>query len=262
MKKFCLIIFLFFVLKNIFAQKEIVLQSHFIAKPDTIWCFLPQNYNETQTFPAVILLHGLTGNYKQWANICNLQNFADKYGFIFLCPDGLFDSWYIDSPLKKNSQYTSFFFTDFLPEMKKSFRIDTTNIFISGLSMGGHGALLFYCLHPEMFKAAGSTSGAVNLCNLYFKKTNIPDLLGDFCNENWKNFSILNQIEKLKNTEKTFIFDCGSEDILHDDNYKLNEVCHKLKIKGKFISRKGNHNAKYWKNSLPAHLEFFNSLIK
>jgi putative tributyrin esterase len=126
---------------SLLAQDELIYQSKNLPKPDTTWVFKPKNYNDTQKLPIIFLLHGYSGNYKQWNNIMDAQKYADEYGFIIVCPDGLFDSWYLNSPVKKNSQYESFFFDELYPDIKSKYKVDEKYIFISGLSMGGHGAL-------------------------------------------------------------------------------------------------------------------------
>ena len=97
----------------------------------------------------------------------NCQKYADKYGFILICPDGLYDSWYINSPALRGSQYQDFFFFDLVPRMEKAFRVDKKNVFITGLSMGGHGALYLFSQNSSVFRAAGSLSGAVDLKTCY-----------------------------------------------------------------------------------------------
>ncbi len=45
------------------------------------------------------MLHGHSGDYKQWSEIVDLKYYANKYNFLIVCPDGNFDSWYVDSPI-------------------------------------------------------------------------------------------------------------------------------------------------------------------
>ena len=51
----------------------------------------------------------VTATYRQWNTIINVQKYADAYGFIIVCPDGLKDSWYINSPRKQMSKFEDFF---------------------------------------------------------------------------------------------------------------------------------------------------------
>ncbi|RYD69856.1 MAG: esterase, partial [Sphingobacteriales bacterium] len=124
-----------------FAQKQVLFTSKNLPVADTVWVFTPKNITKKDKVPAVFLLHGFGGNYKQWNNIMDAQKYADEYGYILICPDGLIKSWYLNSPVKADWQYENFFFDELLPKIKKDYPVDTANIFITGLSMGGHGAL-------------------------------------------------------------------------------------------------------------------------
>jgi S-formylglutathione hydrolase FrmB len=145
------------------AQDQIIYQSKNLQKPDTTWVFKPKDIKKDEKRPLIFLLHGYAGNYKQWNNIMNAQKYADEYGFIIVCPDGLFSSWYINSPIKKDSQFETFFFEELFNDIKKKYLVDEKNIFITGLSMGGHGALHLFIKKTELFNSAGSTSGGIKL---------------------------------------------------------------------------------------------------
>ena len=145
------------------AQDQLVYQSRNLPRADTTWVFKPKNYQQKEKLPVIFLLHGYSGNYKQWHNIMDAQKYADEYGFIIVCPDGLFSSWYINSPVKKDWQYENFFFQELYPDIQKKYKADPNKVFISGLSMGGHGALYLFIQHQELFAGAGSTSGGIKL---------------------------------------------------------------------------------------------------
>jgi len=244
------------------AQDQVVYQSKNLYKPDTVWVFKPKNYNEKQKLPLIYLLHGYSGNYKQWHGIMDAQKYADEYGFIIVCPDGLFNSWYINSPAKKDWQYESFFFDELFPDIIKRYKPDTSKIFISGLSMGGHGALSLFIKHPELFASAGSTSGGVKLRD-FSTKYGLSDLLGNPSKEDeiWDNYSVVPNIHKLQNINKPFIFDCGSDDFFYTYNNELKQRCDELKLKATYISQPGTHNKAYWAKSIKQQVEFFKGVL-
>ncbi len=60
------------------------------------------------TAPVIYLLHGHGGNAKTWIGLKpNLPEIADRYGIIFVCPDGK-NSWYWDSPVNPSYRYETF----------------------------------------------------------------------------------------------------------------------------------------------------------
>ncbi|UKJ08084.1 alpha/beta hydrolase [Solitalea lacus] len=266
MKKKLLIV-LFFLFTSFFvnAQDQLVIKAATIPSPDTVWVFRPSNPTQKKT-PLLFLLHGWSGSYKQWNSIIDLQQLADNYGFHIVCPDGFYDSWYVNSTFDRKRQFTSFFFDKLYPEIVSNYPVDTSQVFISGLSMGGHGALSLYCERPDLFKSAGSTSGGVDLSVIgtFKNQYGINKILGSF-NESkatWAHFSVLTKIERLNGLNKEFIFDCGTEDFFYTANNALRAKCDELKIKATYISQPGNHNREYWKKSIVQHMLFFKELIQ
>ena len=244
------------------AQDQLVYTSKNLAKADTVWVFKPKSYQESQRLPLIYLLHGYSGNYKQWNGIMDAQKYADEYGFIIVCPDGLYNSWYINSPVKSDSQFESFFFDELFPDIKRRYSVDDEKVFISGLSMGGHGALYFFIKHPELFASAGSTSGGVKL-NDSFGKYGLNDLLGNPIKEDsiWRKFSVIDNIEQLKTVNKPFIFDCGANDFFYQANNLLKQKCDQLKLKATYISQPGAHNKTYWAKSIRQQFDYFKAVL-
>src|SRR2546428_7603188 len=201
-RAFFILFFLFNIIIECKAQDQLILQSVKIPSEDTVWVFKPSDYSVAKTYPTIFLLHGWLGNYKQWNSIMDAQKYADEYGFIIVCPDGFYSSWYLNSPLKANYQYVDFFYETLLPEIKSKYKVNENNVFITGLSMGGHGALNIFLEHPELFKSAGSTSGGV-LLTASGDKFGISQLLGDFATskETWDKISIVNKIQKIAGTD-------------------------------------------------------------
>ena len=163
MKKTVFIIFFLLRIGNVFAQDTLVISKPYIPYPDTTLIFTPQNSSQLNKISLIFLLHGWSGNYAQWNIITNLQSYADKYKMIIVCPDGFYDSWYLDNTFEPRVQFERFFWNDLVPEILQKYKVDSTKIFISGLSMGGHGALMLFLKHPDFFLSAGSTSGILDL---------------------------------------------------------------------------------------------------
>ncbi|MDQ7947224.1 MAG: alpha/beta hydrolase family protein [Pedobacter sp.] len=261
--KLRLLAFLLFISFSGLAQDQLIYQSKNLPKPDTTWVFTPKNYRKAQKLPVIFLLHGYSGNYKQWDNIMNAQQYADQYGFMIVCPDGLYNSWYLNSPAKADLQYENFFFDELYPDILKKYKVDGQNVFISGLSMGGHGALYLFIKKPDLFSAAGSTSGGIRLIDS-FGKYGLGPLLGNPTKESevWKQFSVYDQIGQLKGNEKPIIFDCGSSDMFYASNNLLKQKCDSLKLNATYISQPGGHNRAYWAKSIRQQFEFFKNQLK
>ncbi len=263
MKKIKIFLLSFFLFGSVFsyAQGLFVLKTKLLEKPDTIAFYLPKGYTPAakKNYPLVILLHGYGGNYKQIGQFLNLQQIADNYGFIIACPDGQKDSWYFDSPIQRNSEYETFFFQDLLPYFKHEFHIDSNAIFITGLSMGGHGAMYLYLRHSNVFAAAGSTSGVLDLNASSLKYTSLSNRLGEYKQQQkrFDSYSAINLLDSIRFTDKPLIFDCGNRDHLYQANKKFKNACDSLHVNAFYFSFPGRHNRAYWRESLPLHFRFF-----
>src|SRR5690606_41198449 len=72
-------------------------------------------------------------------------------------------SYYYDSPMLDSVRYETYIINELIPHIDKSYRTFARkeSRAITGLSMGGHGAMLLSAKHPELFIAAGSMSGVM-----------------------------------------------------------------------------------------------------
>ncbi|MDP4175648.1 MAG: alpha/beta hydrolase family protein [Bacteroidota bacterium] len=258
MKKLIIIAFAL-CFSSIFAQEKLILSSDIVPHADTSLVFVPKDYNGTSNYPLLFMLHGWSGNYNQWNDVTGgLQSYADKYKFIIICPDGFYDSWYLDSPVKANSQFETFFFKTLVPNLFDKYKIDKSRIFITGLSMGGHGAMTLLLKHPDFFKSAGSTSGILDI-TAFPDRWSMLNALGKYSEkpDNWTKNSALFLIKNIKGLDKELIIDCGTEDFAYNVNKAFNEKCIETKIKITFISQPGAHTREYWKSTIDNHFRFF-----
>ena len=138
----------------------------------------------------------VTATYRQWNTIINVQKYADAYGFIIVCPDGLKDSWYINSPRKQMSKFEDFFFKDSYPTIKKKYRVEDEQIFITGICLGGNGALNLFSKRPEFFRAAGSLGGVSDL-SVESANASLQNILGSGERNVLRKFSVIQNVGRL-----------------------------------------------------------------
>jgi S-formylglutathione hydrolase FrmB len=212
-------------------------------------------------YPVVYLLHGYAGNYARWLTVApQLKSRADEMQLIIVCPDGGYGSWYVNSPSDSATRYETFTATELVTHIDSVYKTfkDRAHRAISGLSMGGHGALYLAVRHKEIFGAAGSISGLVDL-GFFPKGMNFKNLFGDSTvyADNLKKNSVINVIDNLKNRELKITVDCGIYDFLIIPNRNLHQKLLQLKIEHDYAERPGIHNAVYWRNSIDYQLLFF-----
>ncbi len=221
----------------------------------------PANYDSSvMRYPVVYLLHGYDGNYSNWiAKVPELKKYADTYQTLIVCPDGAIASWYFDSPADTAYRYETHISTEVVHYIDKHYRTiaDKTHRAITGLSMGGHGALYLGLRHSGTFGAAGSLSGGLDIGPIR-NKYEIYKRIGDTLSaQYWHHYSVINLIENKTNTGLQILFDCGNRDIFIDANRRLHQKMLQLNIPHTYIERPGNHGWNYWRDNIVYHLLFF-----
>lgn len=224
----------------------------------------PNGYDldSVDRFPVVYLLHGYSGDYANWvARVPQIKDYADKYQLIIVCPDGK-NSWYIDSKDVPNSNYESYVAEELPRFIDSSYRTHSNKNFraICGLSMGGHGALFLAIRHQDVFGAAGSMSGVLDLVPGK-NKYGIEKMIGDTSSAAIANYSFLQLSEKIKITFP-LIIDCGVHDPFIDVNRHTHETLLAENIPHTYIERDGTHNWDYWRNAIEYHLLFLKKVFE
>ena len=245
-------------------QKVItVIESESLPSADSVLIITPENYKVTKDYPLVILLHGWSGNYLQWDSIAELEDLSNSYNFIIACPDGFYDSWYLNNPQKPALQFEDFFWNDFIVYLTKNYSVDSNNIFISGLSMGGHGAITLFLKNPNFFKSAGSSSGILDL-TFFPDRWSIKNGIGSIHDypEQWENSSAIFLLDSSNASNKKIIIDCGTEDFAYQVNLNFAKKCYDIGQNVTFLSIPGTHSRDHWEKMLPKHFEFFYNQIK
>ncbi|MCH6255015.1 alpha/beta hydrolase-fold protein [Puniceicoccaceae bacterium K14] len=131
------------------------------------WVVLPPAYtSETQqTFPVLYALHGRGAPYDTYSKMSRLHEDLIDMPMIIAGFDADEASWYLDSPVVHESQFTTFFFDEFLPAVETQWRVNGERA-ISGFSMGGFGALHFALTKPDKFSSVSGLSSALQPARL------------------------------------------------------------------------------------------------
>ncbi len=222
----------------------------------------PAGYRKHKArFPVVYLLHGYGGWYSNWIiRVPELKDFADENGLLIVCPDGGRASWYFDSPIDPAMRYETYVGNEVPRFIDSAYRTlaDREHRAITGLSMGGHGALFIAWRHPGMFGAAGSMSGGVDLAASK-DKFEIVKVLGDTVRhaDNWKKYSVVNVVDVKPALLPALIIDDGMDDIFIVENRRLHQKLLALSVPHEYIERPGKHSWDYWRYAVHFQLLFF-----
>lgn len=236
---------------------------HIDFVPETIKVNLPlyiilPNPGEMRGVPVskrkvLYLLHGLSDDGSAWQRYTAIECIAALYGLVVIMPS-VSRSFYTDQP---NGQLYFSFLTNELPHYLKDVfgiaprREDTL---IAGNSMGGYGAFKAAFLHPELYSAAASFSGALSMAFI----TAYPH---DPRQEEFK--FLFGDLEKLAGSEHdpatwlshaaqnpsmlpNLYMACGRQDDLYPFNVQFNGACQQLGIPVNYHEEEGFHDWFFW----------------
>ena len=232
-----------------------------MPRPIVVTVITPDAASATHRVPTVYLLNGYGGDHNQWTTTCKrLPELADQYGMAMVMPDGC-DSWYWDAPANPKVKMETFMTKRLVLYIDKHYPTipEASQRAITGLSMGGHGALWLGIRHPDIWKNIGSTSGGVNILP-FTNNWKMKEALGIYAPataKTWESHTVINLVPTMTAGANNIIFDCGSDDFFAGVNAELHDKLLEAKIPHDYISRPGNHSHKYWSNSILYHLLYF-----
>ncbi|RZK81176.1 MAG: esterase family protein [Pedobacter sp.] len=222
---------------------------------------LPDSYADGKNYPTVYLLHGAGDKFSGWINkVPSIKKYADQFDMIIVCPDGNVTSWYFDSPVDPAWKYETYVGTELVTFIDNKYKTikDRKGRAITGLSMGGHGALYLAFKHQDTFGAAGSMSGGVDI-RPFPLNWDIAKRLGakDKFPDRWEQNTVVNLIPLLIPNRLAINIDCGRDDFFYAVNVNLHEQLLYNNIPHDFTIRPGAHNWEYWTNAIGFQLMFF-----
>lgn len=232
-----------------------------------ICLFVPQIEN-TKDLPIVILLHGVYGSAWIWSQKGGANDTASKMinedtirPMILAMPsDGLWGDG--SAYLPHNGYDFEKWIAEDVPEaIRQSIPEASVKspLFISGLSMGGFGALRIGTKYHEVFGgiSAHSSITSLNQMNLF-----VEEDLSNFHQANEASEDVWKTIEIYQNSIPPLRFDCGQDDPLIEFNRILHNKMKESSVPHEFFVFPGSHEWSYWQEHLKDTLLFFNRLIK
>jgi len=242
----------------------ITVKSNALKKRGDITVYNPLSIKDDLSgLPIVILLHGVYGSHWAWAMKGNVHKTAEKLiaegkikPMILVMPsDGLFGdgSGYVPH---KTENYEKWIVEDVIQVVKEQIPQATHDspIFITGLSMGGFGALRLGAKYPSVFRAFSGLSSITHFSQMGQFVADFDDLKDKALEQD----GVLDWILQNKAVLPQFRFDCGSEDILIEYNRQLHLDLEKHQIPHTYKEFPGGHSWDYWAAHIGETLLFFN----
>ncbi len=246
--------------------KFLTVKSKNLKGRGDICVFVPDNAAAYSSLPIYILLHGVYGSAWSWAlkggaHITAKRLMIDgsiKPAIIVMPSDGLWGdgSAYLAHNQRDFSQWIISDVPQLIHEVF-SFTDNSSPLCLSGLSMGGYGALHLGVDNPSKVAAISAHSAITNFkgmanfveepLSLYNLKTKQNDVL-DLCIKNKRHLPPLR-------------FDCGTEDPLLEANRTLHQELNNHNIPHTYLEFKGGHEWPYWQRHIEDSFLFFDKTV-
>ncbi|MBX2925281.1 MAG: hypothetical protein KF746_23975 [Chitinophagaceae bacterium] len=228
-----------------------------------ICVFVPPNVGDQTDIPVVILLHGVYGSAWSWAygagvHLQAMQMIEKKEippMVIAMPSDGLWGdgSGYL--------AHHGFDFEKWIAEDVPAVLAETiagvsadSALFISGLSMGGYGALRIGAKYGNRFTGISAHSSLTSPEQLeYF----VEEDVAGYSQDNKTEEDVFTTILQYRHGLPPVRFDCGSEDSLVEHNRKLHHLLAEQNIIHIYEENPGGHEWPYWEKHISKSLKFF-----
>lgn len=227
-------------------------------------------YSESKDLPIVILMHGVYGNHWVWMHLGGVHevyNRMRKEGlseFVLVMPED--GSYYAGSgylPLK-HANYDKWIVEDMIEGVRTSCECVSENskLFISGLSMGGYGALRLGAKYAERFAGISGHSSITNI-----------NEISQFVSEDLNHYALADDAEQEEtdilfwlNKHRALLpplrFDCGRDDQLFQGNLAFKKRLEENDHAFSFFENAGAHEWPYWNTHVADTFQFFDKILK
>lgn len=217
-------------------------------------------------FPVLIALHGRRAPYDMWANMKPLRQALATQPMIVASFSGDESSWYIDSPVKADSQFATFALKEFIPFIDRAYctKGAPANRGIAGISMGGFGAMHLVLTEPSAFASVSGISGAYDGPG---RRNGFETLLGDY-DTNKAAYDKLDIPSRLKAAAAAKValpqmqITCGTEDRLLASSQRLETLLKELGLAPEYLASAGAHDWPYWRDISPKVIDFHWRIFK
>lgn len=229
--------------------------------------YAPPEWKSISRIPIVLLLHGVYGSHWAWFFSGGAHRTAQRLiaegrirPMLLVSPsDGLAGdgSGYLPQP---DRNYEKWICEDVVGCVQELFQPATSGspVFISGLSMGGYGALRMGAKYANRFQGISAHSAVTRI-----------EELDDFVREpvNTEKLApeetdVLYWMRRNRKDLPPIRLDCGTEDPLFDSNRALHADLDHEKIPHEFHANNGDHSWPYWQTHIADTLLFFEAVLK
>lgn len=241
--------------------RDVTIKSPALRGRGDITLFVPPGIASQKNIPVAILLHGVFGSHWAWSlkggahktALALIESKTIRPIVLAMPSDGLFGdgSGYI----KHFADYEAWIMSDVVDAAREVVQQTVGGkIFLSGLSMGGFGAMRLGARHAGKVAAISAHSSSTHLDQL---AKFIEEPLSAYGNLSDSEKSVAHAILSAGKSLPPLRFDCGVDDILIENNRALHQTLLDKKIPHAYHEFPGGHTWDYWRDHLTDTLKFF-----
>lgn len=238
--------------------------SHLKGRGDISIYREPSN---NKNVPIIVLLHGVYGSHWVWSQLGGVDKvYQDLRAqglpeFVLVMPsDGAHQqgSGYL---ALQNADYEKWIVEDVISAaiISQAMCSKNSNIYITGLSMGGYGALRLGAKYPHVFSGISAHSAITELNDFkHFVEDETLQPLRKTCDP--YQGDVFKTLHANKANLPPLRFDCGRDDVLINANNALAEKLTEANIAYSYQVFDGEHSWQYWHQHITDTLLFFAEL--
>lgn len=223
---------------------------------------------KNKDIPIVLLLHGVYGSNWVWMNMGGVhlvyeqlrKNGLDEFILVMPSDGGLWQgSAYL--PLVGQGDFEQWIMDDVLTAVTQHIPGASTDskLFISGLSMGGYGALRLGAKFAPRFTAISAHSAVTNMTDL---QSFIQNPVSDYQCNLPQETDLLYWFRQQAAHIPPIRMDCGKDDKLLRSNNALSKALSELNIKHSYEVYEGGHEWSYWHKHVAKTLKYFSTFCR
>ena len=226
--------------------------------------YVPPGVERATHVPLALVLHGVYGSHWAWALKAGVHRTARRLieegvipPMVLAMPsDGLWGdgSGYVRHP--SGADYERYIVDDVpacVAEVVPGVGV-ASPLFITGLSMGGFGALRLGAKYARRFRGVSGHSSITHFSQM---SRFVEDPLAAYGPPPDEEQSVLHWMDANRAALPPIRFDCGTEDPLLDDNRVLHRELDARGIRHTYEEFPGGHEWPYWERHVADSLRFF-----
>ncbi len=240
------------------AMRDVTFRSAALNRDMQYRVVLPAKIAAGAKLPAVYLLHGGGGSFRNWSNYSEAAGFAER-GLILVMPEGD-ESYYVNSVERPQDRYEDYIVNDLIADVESRFPVapGRATRAIIGVSMGGYGAVKLALSHPQLFVFAGGISPAVDVPSRPFSIKRIQQwrhhrsIFGPWGSQARRNGDPFVLARSADPVRTPYLFlSCGEQEGLLPANRNFAALLENRHFRSEFHVVPGGHDWNQWDKRLP-----------